>query len=480
MPASETQDGRRGGGAHTAIFWTGFGLAPLAALLVLTSSGTAPLRIAVLLAILAVVLIGVSVMLRPDARRVRAELEESLIDEMGGLRADVRQDITSAARATHKSLSEKLQNLYEHVEALRGQVDATRGQLEAMRGALSPGVPTAAAAVPQAGQATPAATPSRSVGTAMVGGGLVRHTETVQVTTRQTIVDPRGDDDRGRVYGTSAVYGHRADELVDAPVGRRRADRDERSGHDERSWRGGWEAPREESWTEQHLRDRLRDSGSLLPAGHGARADTGHRDTGHGDHGGGSHASREEYGQEYRRRAGSHSRDDADTSDVADDPHWSDLRAGDRWASVRSDERGRELRMGERRAALHSDEGGTELRIEDRWAAVRREESARGEGRRPEHAETRRERREREELWSAGGDAEERWSGIESGRGRHGWPPALPASDEYAPSWSRRWREEPQGGHREREDRWGGEELPHPVSPRPRRLDFELTDERWG
>ena len=50
------------------------------------------------------------------------------------------------------------------------------------------------------------------------------------------------------------------------------------------------------------------------------------------------------------------------------------VRTGDRWASVRSDERGRELRMGERRAAVRADESGTELRIEDRWAAVRRDE----------------------------------------------------------------------------------------------------------
>src|SRR5256885_1875884 len=77
--------------------------------------------------------------------------------------------------------------------------------------------------------------PAPSVGTAMVAGGVVRHTETVQVTTRQTIVDPHTDGDRGTVYGGSGnVYGGaRSAEPGPAP------------------------APHEESWTEQRLRAKL-------------------------------------------------------------------------------------------------------------------------------------------------------------------------------------------------------------------------------
>ncbi|MGW5666825.1 hypothetical protein [Micromonospora sp. NPDC003776] len=55
----------------------------------------------------------------------------------------------------------------------------------------------------------------------------------------------------------------------------------------------------------------------------------------------------------------------------SDGDYWSELRSGNRWASVRDDERGREVRVGERRAAVHADGGGTEYRVEDRWAAVR-------------------------------------------------------------------------------------------------------------
>ena len=48
--------------------------------------------------------------------------------------------------------------------------------------------------------------------------------------------------------------------------------------------------------------------------------------------------------------------------------------AGDRWASVRTGDGGREVRVGERRAELQADPAGTELRVEDRWAAARRED----------------------------------------------------------------------------------------------------------
>ncbi|MEV0426976.1 hypothetical protein [Micromonospora sp. NPDC050495] len=57
--------------------------------------------------------------------------------------------------------------------------------------------------------------------------------------------------------------------------------------------------------------------------------------------------------------------------DDPDGAYWSELRAGNRWASVRDDAHGREVQVGERRAAVHADGGGTEFRVEDRWAAVR-------------------------------------------------------------------------------------------------------------
>src|SRR5262245_32993877 len=405
MPASENRNRGRAGRPNTAIFWIGIGLAPLAALLVLLSNGTQALRVAALLAILAVVLIGLSIMLRPDAASVREEIEDSVFEELDGLRGAVRDDITSAARATHNSLSEKLQNMYEHVEALRGQLDAMREPYESRSAAgTSSGSHTGRAPVSPA---------PRPVGTAMVGGGVVPHTETVQVTTRQTIVDPQGD--RGRVYGTDSRYRHRGEAATSA--GHRRAEPEERAD------RG---APREESWTEQRLRDRLRDTGSHLfgdPGRFAASGPTGYA-TGNGYEAG----HREGYEREdYDRGFRSHGRAEPQVDDVAADPRWSDLRAGDRWAAVRSDDRGRELRMGERRAVVHNDGSGTELRIMDRWAAVRREEERRSRepalepdrlGGASERPETRRERREREERW-AGGEAEARWSDGEAFRARH-------------------------------------------------------------
>jgi hypothetical protein len=583
MPASENQDDERGR-PHTLIFWGGIALAPLAALLVLLGSGTGALRFAAILAILAVVLVGISIVMRPDAGSVRADLEETLFEELDGLRADVRRDITTAARATHKSFTDKMRGLHEHLESLRGQVDVARGQLDAMRSAMEQRESAPAAAGSRAGRSEPASA-GRPVGTAMVGG-VVRHTETVQVTTRQTIVDP-GEDRRDRSYDTDSRYGRRAAEQTGAAQARRddeRRDRHAEGGPAERGRHGERAAPREESWTEQRLRDRLRDTGSHLfgdpgrftaassghSAGAGLSTGTGHSagsgyagasggraagsatgavpgpapSSGAGyssysgagrsgaagysaaGHSGAGHSRSDRSGaagysggtdhsrgysaaaagatgaasggyrsgsadgyqtsggprgagdrgapqpwdsggsgyDDYRRGARSHEPDDS--GDIAGDPHWSGLRAGDRWASVRSDDRGRELRMGERRAALHRDETGTEVRIEDRWAAVLRAEQQRGE--------TRRERREREESWSSGDDRGG-WSG-----GRHGTRPALPSSDGYGPTWSQ-WQAESGGGHREpeRESRWQREELPRPVSPRPRGMDFELTDDRW-
>ena len=113
MPASDTQQVRRGGQLPTVIFWSGVGLAPLAAALVLFSSSAGGLRVAAVLAILAVVLIGLSITLRPDARGMRAEVEDMVLDEIDALREDIRQDIAQAARATHRSYSEKLQALYD-------------------------------------------------------------------------------------------------------------------------------------------------------------------------------------------------------------------------------------------------------------------------------------------------------------------------------------------------------------------------------
>src|SRR5262249_33167420 len=120
----------------------------------------------------------------------------------------------------------------ESVEALRGQVDNLRVQVERGPAPSKPAPPPVV--TPPPGVAAP--------------HGVVRHTETVKVTTRQTIVD-QNDNGRGTGYGSS-----RAAEPASAS-GQRRASSAAPSAADEG-----------ESWTEQLLRqrlgeDRLRGSG---------------------------------------------------------------------------------------------------------------------------------------------------------------------------------------------------------------------------
>lgn len=291
MPASEAREDERNVRIFTTLFWVGVGLAPLAALMLLIGSSMGSLRAAVGILILSVILIGVSVILRREGETVRGELEDTVYGEIDAVRRDMRDDIAHAAQATHRALGEKMQYLLD-------QLEATRADLESLRHHALPAGPSRANGLP-AGQRQG------------IPPGVVRHTETVQVTTRHTVMDPHEE--------TRGAYGR-------PPAGIRGAQHRDRD--------------REESWTDQRLRDqveRRREINDWQP-------DAG-----------------------FPERWAASSIDD-------DDDRRPGVRTGDRWASVRSDENGRELRMGERRAAMHSDAyGGTELRIEDRWAAVRRE-----------------------------------------------------------------------------------------------------------
>jgi len=401
MPAPQAQQGRRGGRPLTVLFWSGVGLSPLALLLLLFVDGEGSLRGGAVLALLSVVIIGLSVALRKDPESVRAELEDALLDEVDAMRDDVRNDIATAARATHRQFSEKLHHVHESVEALRAEVDAARLGYEHASVASSGGRGAAAGGAHP--PATDTAGPGRSPGmgraripASVVGGGVVRHTETVQVTTRQTIVDPHADGQpgRGTVYGGGTVYGARSAEA--APAGRPGASVE-------------WGEPTEESWTEQRLRERFL-AARAEEGRAGSRDRPGDSRSGGGRHGAGPHRDGRDasdwLGDDHERRGDGRDRDDdsmdrwdgwlgsralergessrgegrrsrsydRDDDDPGTDERWAGMRAGDRWASVRTDDRGRELRVGERRAALHSDGSGTEMRIEDRWASVRRDE----------------------------------------------------------------------------------------------------------
>jgi hypothetical protein len=508
-----------------------------------------------------VVLIGLSITLGRDSETVRLDLEETLLKEINMLRQDVRQDIASAARATHTAFGERVQLLHETVDVLRAELQAVRAEA-AWAGAAR--AEAAAAGAPHAGTAPPAAgmgyvangaravgpgvaaagmahvghpramptghdhgAPGPMPGRARVPTGVVRHTETVQVTTRQTIVDPAATDGgRGTVYGSGHIHGTPAADppaarwssppvagwppppaadwtpptpAADPPAARwsspPAADSTpptpaadppaaRRSSPHAADWAptpavdwaptagaewspppaAAWSppatsqprraaGPTEESWTEQRLRERLGDRGW------------------------------ERAGEVRRPRPNERG------GDPAADNRWAGIHAGDRWASVRSDEHGQELRVGERRAAMHADESGTELRIEDRWASVRREDpspaAGGGGGRRRADRHANQEPSWRAEERRDGQDGDSwsasRWSspngaaalpagGVDA---PGGWLAGgtSPGEPEPEPAW---W------GRRHDDGGYGYAAAPEDQPPdRARRLDFEPSDERW-
>lgn len=433
------------------LFWTGVALAPIAALLLLVANSGILLRFAAVAAIGCVVLIGVSIALRGDPDSVRADLEGSVIDEVDAVREDVREDITTAARATHRAFGEKLQALNQTVESLRAELAAVRGAaplappaaqpaparvISAPPAAARAAAPSPAARVPvgppahpdevegeyaeagygrtrpangyergrpdgyeraepagygrvQAGgygQPAPqgagaehaeaprgAGRPGPERGAAMIprqrAGGRVRHTETVQVATRETVVDEGGGDASGRVYG--------------APGGRGRSN----GRPDERAAPGGHAGHRAAEPGDPPRDDRAARAAAPPPAHTGWDRSDGATESWDDDR---APAARED-GAASRREPARPAEGDPwarnlpwagreDAPPPARDAHQAQM--GDRWASARSDERGSEVRMAERRAAMRADATGAELRVEDRWATARREESRPGRRRR--------------------------------------------------------------------------------------------------
>jgi|GEM_PF-2614904 len=450
-PMSGAQSPQFGAAARfpSVVFWTGMGLTPIAAILVFLSEGSSTARISAAVAILGVALVGLSVMMRANAVQPGPEFEALIAEEIELLRRDVRQDITSAVTASHANLTERLQLVRQHLEAARQPAEPVRG-----------GYPPVAATAPVA----TGAGSGRATGT---GRGVVKHTETVQVT-RQTIVDRH--DEAGTTYtasGSAPVRHAASTRRTEPGYGERSRPRDgypERGREPEpepaeRAWAAApraesraesraaepraesWAAePRVESWTDQKLRERFGD-----PSRFAARTEP---------------------------EAG-----------AAESGRWSGVGAGDRWAEVRADEHGRELHVGERRAAVRSDAGGTSVRIEDRWAAVRRQEARNDEGRWAEPwrtgggeprpgaraVEEPALERDRAAPWTE--STWERRGPVTS----HAALPAAPA--EPASNWTRAWADEPR-----REpvvERWRREEGLRTDTGSHRRIEFDLSDERW-
>ncbi|MEU7871172.1 hypothetical protein [Dactylosporangium sp. NPDC049140] len=387
------------------LFWGGVGLAPLAALLLLVGSGFV-LQFAAVLGLLAVVLIGLSIALRREGETVKGEVEEMVYEEIDTLRENVRADITHAARQTHGQLVERIGGLHETVDALRNQVEMLRGQLE--RAAAQP--------PPQA----------HPTGSAPAAPGVLRHTETVQVTTKTMVVDPT-ESRSGTVYGAGPradipqqrrpdrsermparpeprgeEYGRRPERRDDYPPRDERRDeyparderrddysaRDERPARDERRQERPHErrdafaaAARDERRDDYGRRDDREEYGRREERGRDQVRDQAREQTSWTEQllrermarsASGEWEQTQSRGADLERRSGGGRRRAVEDDD---DDNVTGMRTTDRWASVHSDERGgRELRMGERRSAVHADETGTHVRIEDRWASVRQEE----------------------------------------------------------------------------------------------------------
>ncbi|MET8356814.1 hypothetical protein [Micromonospora sp. NPDC005171] len=522
MPAPATSDARRQPSLLTMLFWAGVALAPVAALILLVADGNGPLRFAAVLAILAVVLIGLSIALRPDGEGDAVRTDE-LQDEIEELRRELRSEIVAAAQRGNQAL-DQAQRAQEGIAAVRRRLDASGAALAGVAPAVEPAgagrarvaapveppvddAPVARSRVqgdappgrarvsgpddaprwgrtehpdddepayareapepPAAGMyggERPAATAYGSARprehdrpeSAHRPGGVVRHTETVHVTTRHTVVDGGPAEPAGRYGGGYAgqwtppaqewTRGGDANERPRA-AGRARSEPEERPGAgygDEPGWTGrrdgyaqpdepapaarshriperpaaeSWDSPDDRGWSEQ--RDR---TGAAAPQpGPPLRAD----DTGE---------------------------------------YWSQLRAGDRWAAVRDDENGRELRVGERRAEVHADATGTEYRMADRWAAVRHEEPRRHEdASRYEDTGRYEDAGRYEERESYPRDEPARRHDRDGGRRAEPGRPALPVGGVPVPD---EWRPPRQRGHQ--------------AEPAPERTGRRRVDERYG
>jgi len=221
MPASEIQDVRRGK-LLQGLFWGGVGLASLAILILLFGQGTGALRVAAIVSVLTIVMLAVSVVMRPSVELVRIDIEERVLNEVDRVRARAREDVTTAARNTHRALSDKIHTLAETLDVLRAQI----GELQA-GSALGQADPTASHH-----SAGPDLAPSQSG-----GPGVVRRTETVHVTHRTTTVDAGDDDARGTVYGSrAAVEGEWQERHDERRPDDRRGERAERSDRGDDRW----------------------------------------------------------------------------------------------------------------------------------------------------------------------------------------------------------------------------------------------------
>jgi hypothetical protein len=429
MPRPPESPERHSAKLLPALLWAGVGLAPIAVLALVLGNGERSLRIAIALALLAVVLIGLSVVLRPSVESVKVDLQDALYDEIDVVREGMRNDVAAAARATHRSIGERFEHLQAAFEHLRGQLDATRSELAR-----------------QGGGTTPAMTgPPRA--TASVPAGVVRHTETVQVTTRSTIVDPQAAEPRpaeprpAETHRGASWPGDNPPAAANWPGDNPPA---------AANWPGdnppaaaNWPGDNPPAAQQAVGRSPAWASGGVSPA----QSPNRHEDSQPGRRPEPAPPSYEDSWTEQQLRRRFAEADVARTHNPQpeDTERWSGMQSGDRWASVRADEHGRELRMGERRTSMHADQSGAEFRVEDRWAALRRESP-----------EDQRWAPEPGRALPAGRDADNRRT--DHWDRRDGWRDAAPGNGgpgreawEQRQGWEQRDDQNPRGGRRRRD-----------------------------
>ena len=122
MPANLTPDVQAWKVPH-GLFWGGMALAPLAVLVLLFGQSTGALRIAVALAVVAIVLPRSVDRHAAERGLLRVDIEHRVLDEVERVRVKAREDTTTAARNIHRALSDKIHVLTETIEELRAQVD---------------------------------------------------------------------------------------------------------------------------------------------------------------------------------------------------------------------------------------------------------------------------------------------------------------------------------------------------------------------
>ncbi|MER5701094.1 hypothetical protein ABT023_03935 [Micromonospora sp. NPDC002296] len=486
MPDPVAVTDRRESRLLPVLFWIGVAFAPVAALILLVADGNGPLRFAAVLAVTAVVLIGLSIALRPDGGGSRAEIEalhddiEALHDDIEELRHELRGEIVAAAQRGNQALDAS-QRAQDQAAALRRRLDAVATAAAPEPSAERPAgtgrarVPLAEAyddahrpqdidephsgrvRVPgtapddeppgrrprptprygaerpaQPGGPGPAEPDARSFGPAAPRPvapepaarpvGVVRHTETVHVTTRHTVVD--GPEPDMGLYGAapagrwpvtpqerpwaSAVAPEPEDHWAGHAGSSARArpeppdDRPRPPQLPERHAPGrpaaratpawpvpgeepAWPVPGEEpAWPVSRDEPGRASPRGEAPRGPASRGPASRDDAGWAgrpdDNGGAPHADRGSWGPPGGSAGAGRARPYQPEPAPAGPGQWSELRAGDRWAEVHDDDRGREVRVGERRATAHADADGSGYRVEDRWSSVRRSESGPGRG----------------------------------------------------------------------------------------------------